>query len=427
MGLGFQTSARPVRSFLRSKPDKKKTLAGISKAAREFVSQNIWLARISNIQEEDAWLMVSLHPVAGDVLFAWDDDGGKVHASAKTSITGPGFHAKALDLLDFIHTRTGLAWDWTNADQTGYKTHEDFQDLQNRMADHARRLMYSLSTQMQSENASLSIHLDPQLPVCEIPNHVLTPMGPASIKQVKGLLDPENTQTLSHATQIYPWWEKDITPLVIRNAGLSLMWTDVPWRPPEDDEEREVMHLVKDCLEYAQSHPHSLPIPSNEFIELSQALTAPAHTPFPEPRPDGIGYRRKLCTWQLGSGWTLQLPGHWHADITDTGHATVFKYRDKQVFCTRLDLQPQPDTTPQSLLTAGIDFTSAPGTRTAHFTAEHLVGMVTVGPDPDNINRFHATAKIADVDGILIFSIFYSDRNDLEWLTKMLTSVKHPH
>jgi hypothetical protein len=425
MGLGFQTSAKPVRSFLRSKPDRPKTLAGIAKAAKDFVAQEAWLARISNIQTEENWLTVSLHPVAGDVLFAWEDD-GRVVASAKTSITGPGFHAKALDLMDFIHARTGLAWDWTNADLTGYRTNADFHQLQTRMADHARRLMFTLSTQPQADGASLSIHLDPELPVCDLPNHVLTPMGPASIKQVNSLINPDDDQAMAYATNIYPWWEKGITPQVVRNTAVSLMWTDIPWRPPEDDEEREVMHLVKDCLEYAQSQPHALPIPTHEFHELTQALNTPANTPFPEPRPDGIGYRRKICTWQLGSGWTLQLPGHWHADITDTGQATVFKYRDKQVFCTRLDMTPKPGATPQSILAEGIDFTSTPDSRTARFTCDHLAGIVTIGPDPEHHGRVHATAKVADIDGLLIFSVFYGDRNDLQWLTNMLTSIKHP-
>ncbi len=425
MGLGFQTSARPVRSFLRIKPDKHKALAGIGKAAKEFVSHDPWLARISNIQTQDTWLMVSLHPVAGDVLFAWNDD-GRIHASAKTSITGPGFHAKALELMDFVHARTGLAWDWTNADVTGYRANENFAELQSRMADHARRLMHALSTQPQVDGSSLSIHLDPDLPVCDVPNHVLTPMGPASFSQVNTLINPEDDQAMAYATRIYPWWEKGLTPQVVRNTAVSLMWTDIPWRPPEDDEEREIMHLVKDCLEYAQAQPHALHIPADELTELTLALSAPAHTPFPEPRPDGIGYRRKICTWQLGSGWTLQLPGHWHADISDTGQATVFKNRDKNVFCTRLDLTPKPNATPQSILAEGIDFTTAPDTRTAHFTSEHLAGVVTVGADIENPGRFHATAKIADIDGILVFSIFYADRNDLEWLTKMLTSVKHP-
>jgi hypothetical protein len=427
MGLGFHTTAKPAFSLYPGRPDREKTLTGIVQAAAQYVSSDYWLSRFGSIKRHETEVHVQLHPVGGAVHISIAND-GSVTASAQTSIAGPGFHASAIDLLNHIHTRTGLYWEWDDADTTGYAGERNYYKLRERMAAWARRELLEASQEMRADTTPIGLNLDPHLPMHDLPCHFITPMGPWNFASVRDVMQGPEPAALELAAGLFPWWDQKPSAHDLRNTAIALMWTGLPWRPACDEAEFRTMKLADECLEAAQSKGIDRKLlPIREMTELKTHLAAGIIPVTHAPRSEGIGYRRHYCTWQLGHAWTIQLPGWWHRRLSDAGDAVVLSYQDKQLHCIAIEFEPRPGlpSTPEAVLESSLRISSGPNGHRVRFSCDRLPGHATISPSHTRPGFCEATVKVADRNGMLIMTGYFARRDDTEWLAKALATIRH--
>jgi hypothetical protein len=117
------------------------------------------------------------------------------------------------------------------------------------------------------------------------------------------------------AVDVTPWWADATDARHLLNRALCLMWTEVRWRPPADDDERRIHEEVLRLLARAFPLDPSLPFPWRAWHELAQLRgTDDAMTRQVEGRAERveagppIGYRRGPVT-VVHEGWELEIPG----------------------------------------------------------------------------------------------------------------------
>ncbi len=91
------------------------------------------------------------------------------------------------------------------------------------------------------------------------------------------------------------------------------MWSNVPWRLPVNDTERNALKDVADSLRSAYQLNPTLPYPWAEWEEILELLGADdSEKELVRPKVKGeptIGYRRKCVTVALPGGWRMRIPG----------------------------------------------------------------------------------------------------------------------
>ena len=68
---------------------------------------------------------------------------------------------------------------------------------------------------------------------------------------------------------------------------------------------------------------YSIELPQTEIQELEKFLS-PETPDTTAPVPGGIGYRRRLCSRWIGSGWTCEIPGYWYDYSNDKNWGFCF-------------------------------------------------------------------------------------------------------
>jgi hypothetical protein len=258
-------------------------------------------------------LRVRLHPAAREVEFTTGEP-ARVSVAAATGDVGPGYHTYLAQLVKRIGTEQSITWDPPSpelgtADDTGY-----FES--GRREDAERRLLVWLRGGLQQANDSRRIGGGPVTLQStnghrfDIDGRLVTALGPRDDEWLDAALaDPRV------AIDVWPWWTDALDARHLLNRALSLMWTEIRWRPPATDEERAVMTETLRLLRRAFPLDPSLPYPWREWRELlaHSGTTDPMAEPIAEkaaavPASDWIGYRRRPVT-VTHAGWSLTVPG----------------------------------------------------------------------------------------------------------------------
>jgi hypothetical protein len=257
---------------------------------------------------------VSLHPAAGDVRIRVAE-GGLVTATAATAEAGPGYHTYVCHLFRRLGTELSIGWLPTSrddgiGDQTG-----SFES--GRRADAERVLLGWLGETLQRACSARSrgagqVHLVGGGDRYKFEGAIATALGPRSDAWLSAAVaDPRI------AIDIVPWWADATDARYLLNRALCLMWTDVRWRRPVDQTERELHERVLRMLRRALPLDPSLPYPWREWKELLDLSASDADDPLAarvaaEARTGGdellIGYRRHPVT-VVQNGWSLVVPG----------------------------------------------------------------------------------------------------------------------
>ncbi len=258
-------------------------------------------------------LRVRLHPAASDLEIAVAD-GGRITASANTAEVGPGYHTYVCHLLRRMGTDLSIAWEPGDpgagtGDQTGY-----FES--GARADAEQALLLWLHDELQAAQSARArgergYHLG------SFGDHrfafegaVATALGPRDDEWLRAAVNDPRI-----AIDVWPWTPDAMDARYLLNRALVLMWSDVRWRAPATQAERNTIDEVLRLLRKAFPLDPELPYPWREWKEQLDLVGAPdplydriakeAATAGDGPL---IGYRRDNVVAVHG-GWALEIPG----------------------------------------------------------------------------------------------------------------------
>ena len=280
----------------------------------EHVEELLESLRMDKGPQGAPMLRLRLHPAAGEVsLLA--ASGGRLVVSAETSAVGPGYHVFLCDTLRVLGETFGVTWaDADEAagvgDPTGYfHTGDDGPVEVYMLASLQESVAQVLRMRRLGESGfGLSMRFGHTF---EHPGALLTPLGPRDERWLRDVYeDPRR------GMDAFPWWKPGIHARTRLDRALCRLWTDVVWRPPLLEEERQLLRDVARLLELAWRENPTLPFPWREWQEVlgylgvGGTLAEEVHrraTRAPGGPP--LGYRRGAVQVALPEGWEIRIPG----------------------------------------------------------------------------------------------------------------------
>jgi hypothetical protein len=286
---------------------------GIERQLRDECADAIVSLYRAPASDDARRLRVRLHPAAREVEFTTGEP-ARVSVAATTVDVGPGYHTYLAQLVRRIGTEQSITWDPPSpelgtADDTGYFD-------SGRREDAERRLLIWLRDGLNQANNSRRIGGGPvNLQSTnghryDVDGRLVTALGPRDDQWLDAALTDPNV-----AIDVWPWWTDALDARHLLNRALTLMWTEIRWRPPATDEERAVMSETLKLLRRALPLDTTLAYPWREWRELlaHSGTTDPMADQIAEkaaalPAADWIGYRRRPVT-VTHAGWSLKVPG----------------------------------------------------------------------------------------------------------------------
>ncbi|MBJ6760340.1 hypothetical protein JGU66_06165 [Myxococcaceae bacterium JPH2] len=259
-------------------------------------------------------LRLRLHPAASDVRIVAASE-GRVVVSAETSAVGPGYHRYLCDHLLRMGDAHGIFWADPDegsgvGDPTGYFHSRNADAIEPGFLAWLHLTVGRLVQRRSVGESGLTLSL-PSDRVFEHPGALLTPMGPRDEQWMLGVLEEP-----SRGRDVFPWWEPTVNAHVRLGRALCRLWTDVMWRPPLLDDERQLLRDVTRTLQRAWREDPSLPYPWREWQEVLGYLGVGGTLAEEVHRRAGevsggppLGYRRGTVRVGLPGGWQVRIPG----------------------------------------------------------------------------------------------------------------------
>jgi hypothetical protein len=287
-------------------------------------------------RDSGAWL--SFYPPAGGVQFEVRNN--RVAFDAKTSVSGPGYHAALIDLCDHLRADLGVVWRWdAGGDETGYATDRDVTKLHQAFADQffAYCEFYQASSEAYARHA---LNLSDGLAIDGYEG-VATPLGPLPMQFfLKALDDADDAQDC--ARRVFPWWSSTLNQEFWISTIRSVLWTEVEWRAARTPWERHV-HSV--ALSIGSRLRRVLDAGMGAALDELAALSGDDET-FAAPAPDGIGYLRRQRAFFLPGRWRINLPGYFIEQSEDDGETTCLWFGTQEIRGSSFTFTPKDAQSP---------------------------------------------------------------------------------
>lgn len=425
MGVGFGATARTPAPG--GKLMSRGALFDAIRGAVEDTCEDPYLAGLIQFEEHGHELAVALHPGSEPVFFTWNPD-GTTAAEAKTSTTGPGYHAYALEVVRAVGRKCGIDWDLSD-DETGYATTGNFSALQKQMAEFLAALAHSFLAEPRLRDApTLAVNMAEGAPIPASGGPwSITPLGPRSRSFWESLKRGEKLQ--QYAREFYPWWTKDRDAEYYRKTGMVLLWNDVSWRPPTNEHEEWPMRLALDCFERAAELNPDVELPAAEISDLKQLLNMGEDDDFPALDSELTGYYRAVINRRLPGPWTVALPGFWSEEFKDESAMLSMWHADRTAHFSTYDLSPdqsgKPPPTAEEI--ALPDKESVPeGTKLLKFRKENRVGYYWIEPtEEEDVKAWMLHGCMAVAGSAADVAIWFANANDRDWAIKTFESVTY--
>jgi len=258
-------------------------------------------------------LFCQLHPAAEELELSLIDL-DHLRASANTSTVGPGYHIFICSLLQ--------AWardfdaSWLTSEEVG----EDYWDeAEYFFTRDQQQVFYHMTSWLQAlaegffdgtlepfERAIvLCMSMDVQF---ESDQLAITPLGP---RDRAWLL--ETSRDGAKGKDFFAWWAPELNAEYFLGRALVQMWSQVRWRTPANEAERNLLQDVANSLHIANKLNPSLNYPWTEWAEVLEFLGSDDEEKVwvraQSKAPSTIGYRRNNVTVTLADNWSLRLPG----------------------------------------------------------------------------------------------------------------------
>lgn len=330
MGIGLSLVAKKPRRGLLSFLTGNKSWKARVESAVNVVATKYGLAQLI-----DPVAAGSKSQISGNYCEEWIDlaeTDDSLVLSAKTSSCGPGYHAFLIDLVDYLAKEAGLVFseDDENTDETSYFSTRDFEGLQRSHATWFRVLIRSIVSEgyIETGTGMISMPIGGILPL-PTPNSVQTPRGLLERSQIEAIAKASDTDLLQFAERWFPWWNRTPSAVDWSLMGKTLLWLEVPWHKPMKAPETHAMEAAIHCFQKAKLADPAADLPAREIRELDLLLSGNVADDY-IPASTGAGYRRRLCSWTIGPGWSIELPGYWYE--FEEGESSGIRFGSKFVW-----------------------------------------------------------------------------------------------
>jgi hypothetical protein len=319
--LSFQLAGQASkRGLIPRQPAPDRLLADIETWLRAEYPDVVRSTRTRTSPLGDRELLVGLHPAADDLSIAASET-GRIDVSTTLGPVGPGHQTFVARLMARIATDHEIVWasEPTDLDEPGpdlATTGERSNAERTYLAWLGTRLIRARDLRA-SGGAGVHLGTPPGVRF-DVDDRLVTSLGPRDDAWLDRAIADSRV-----ALDVTPWWADATDARFLLNRALCLMWTEVRWRMPVDESEREVNDEVLRMLARAFPLDPSLPFPWREWKQLvDQRGTVDAMSRQVETRaaraPGGplIGYRRKPVS-VIHEGWEIEVPGTFAERRTD--------------------------------------------------------------------------------------------------------------
>jgi len=359
---------------------------------------------------DESQYSVQLHPAGEDVEFALD--AGEVVVSAKTSTVGPGYHAFLCELLH------ELPFEWRagedEGDETGYFETRDREALEGEMLAWLGGLANMLAERVAEGDTGFMISL-PIDTVFEYDAAIATPTGPRDVQWIETVRsEPRN------GIDLFPWWQPGLGADYYRGRALTLMWTEVRWREPLDEDESDLLEAIDDHLAAARGLDPSIDLPWAEWAEIARFLDYDDPTNGRGGTPT-IGYRRRPVRVSLTGGWTVQVPGEMAASFDKEGTWSAH-VPGRTIWMSSFRIGDPESTALTAASTLPKPTIKGTETRIPGLGEEYAY-RATVGETDEGDHQL--AVEIAVPHRLALFTFVVDELADLEWAKGVAASIAH--
>jgi hypothetical protein len=389
----------------------------IESALREELSDPIDAQFLAIDAQEDS-LLATIHPGAESLEFSLD--GGRIGVMAKISTLGPGYHAHVVEVINRIGRRCNLAWDWAaeGADETGFATTGDYPALQSAMADFLRHLAGLFGEP--DPDGCLMINTSLGFSPVGLKG-VVTPSGPRTFDWLRETRAGKNVT--GAARDFYVWWNQPRDAEYWRKTGELLLWSDVRWRPADDEAEESTMQAAAACFDRALELDPKCPIPKPEVAELRALLDWPEGKDPEPPIPGRIGYYRGDMAYPPFGGWGFTLPGYFYVNFDQDEGVLSIAFPGRSVWLTAFDIDKP---VPTGTLIADFLGESPAEADFVENADGPMIARAFIAPDEEDGHEFTALRGVAAVPGAVItITIALDEPMDTEWAIQVFRSLRH--
>ena len=266
------------------------------------------------VVESAPTLFCQLHPAAEEIELALIDP-DHVVVSANTTTVGPGYHIFLTSLLKKWAVEFHASWDRqeNSSDEYGDETEYLFSGDEPRLCEEMTRWLQALAGTFFDETfdaddkgIALCMPMNPHFSETEFP--AITSLGPRDWGWLR-----ETAANGNKGKDFFAWWGPDLNAEYYLGRALAHMWTNVRWRAPVNDSERQVLKDVADSLRSAYRLEPELQLPWAEWNEILELLEVDsAEKALVRSHAQGIpkiGYRRRKVRVTQPGGWTINVPG----------------------------------------------------------------------------------------------------------------------
>ncbi|MEM9355286.1 MAG: hypothetical protein AAGB04_03660 [Pseudomonadota bacterium] len=377
-------------------------------------------------KRDETNLELIFHPAEQPALFSLGLN--EVAFAARTSNGGPGYHVYMVDLLRYLERQCTLKWvedeDAGEIDETNYFSSGDFQDVIEQM-DGWLKLNLSYISEVDEDSETLAIGLPTHLTSAAIePGYVLTARGPVDSRTLKKSADLDNEEFRSFADNWYVWPSAELDLAFWERTSNALLWCEVPWHPPRDDNDEWSYSAARHALEQFRRAGGDANLFNAEDTEIAQMLSNLDTDELPPPFPDGRGYLRRRLDRTLQNYWSIRIPGYWYIEQTDDDAA--YWYSNMTIRSSLMMIKSDPGRTASDLLIEIVKEEASNGSKNRqvqNIVEDGFIGFVQDGEEPSDAN-FGMLGRYANDDSILIVSCYFDDKKESATAWDYLRSVK---
>ncbi|GAA1658361.1 hypothetical protein GCM10009765_04740 [Fodinicola feengrottensis] len=413
-----------IEVWVRGEVDQPAATDLLVRAAAWFgnrVGDELLHATVGADRQQRPRLLVSLYPGAEDVEITLDET--RLEVSGKTSTIGPGYHAYVCELLEELGAELSIGWLPPAQDEDDYFRTRDAGALELEFLNWLNGLARFAVDKFETGGAQgITVSMPLSVRFVE-DSFMITPMGPRSVDWAREVArDPRR------GIDVFPWWDPGKDGSYALGRAMVLMWQDVPWRAPTDDDEMALLRRVDTLLTQADTLTATSPLPWAEWGEILTYLgesRQEVETRAASSLPPQIGYRRGEAWNELSGQWWVRTPGAFVGRFEDEGSWSAFDgvltlwFSSFAIKKDDGSLAPVDGILPESAPTDGRPV-SLPALDGTPYRAS-----LSVADDDENGEYLCLTTEVAAPGRLGLLTVAFSDQADLSKAVDIASTLRN--